>query len=106
MIIKISSELFSEIFQNVRDKRFLNFTIIAPANRNKSLLQVAMHKREWKEGKVLVFDDSFEHEAFWSYCDGGGGGCEENVQDRVVLILDFFHPGLNTNQRRGRLAKL
>ena len=38
---------------------------------------------EWKEGKCLIFDDSFEHEV-WNDSDG----------ERVVLIIDFWHPDM------------
>ena len=39
-------------------------------------------KEVWKEGEVLVFDDSFEHSVTW------GDGAE----DRIVLIVDVWHP--------------
>lgn len=35
----------------------------------------------WEEGKVLIFDDSYEHEA-WNHSD----------QTRVVLFVDFVKP--------------
>lgn len=38
-------------------------------------------RRPWKEGKVLLFDDSYEHEVFH---DGIGRG------PRVVLIIDVY----------------
>lgn len=38
----------------------------------------------WQEGRCLVFDDSFEHEVW-----------HEGVDDRVVLILDVWHPQLS-----------
>jgi hypothetical protein len=43
----------------------------------------------WEEGKVLVFDDAYEHEV-------------ENLTDevRVVLLLRFWHPGLAVSERR------
>jgi beta-hydroxylase len=37
--------------------------------------------REWEEGRSLVFDDVFEHEA-WNDADG----------TRVVLFVDFVRP--------------
>ena len=39
--------------------------------------------REWEEGKVLVFDDSFWHEV-WNDSD----------QLRIVLFLNFWHPAI------------
>lgn len=35
----------------------------------------------WREGKVLVFDDTFEHEV-WN----------DSAEERVVLLLDFVRP--------------
>ena len=44
-------------------------------------IRVGNETRSWKEGKMLVFDDSFEHEA-WNNSD----------QDRFVLMLDIANP--------------
>lgn len=44
--------------------------------------------REWKEGKVLMFDDSFEHEVW-----------HEGDSLRLVLIVDFWHPDLSASQK-------
>ena len=43
--------------------------------------------RHWEEGKVLVFDDSFEHEA-WN----------DSEAPRVVLIFDIWHPDLSKGE--------
>jgi len=43
--------------------------------------------RNWVEGQCVVFDDSFEHEVVYDDCaDGPYPG------DRVVLLLNFWHP--------------
>jgi aspartyl/asparaginyl beta-hydroxylase (cupin superfamily) len=44
-------------------------------------LRVGDDIRSWEEGRVLVFDDSFEHEV-WNYSDGV----------RVVLFMSVWHP--------------
>ncbi|XP_057680550.1 aspartyl/asparaginyl beta-hydroxylase isoform X2 [Corythoichthys intestinalis] len=44
--------------------------------------------REWEEGKVLIFDDSFEHEV-WQEADSL----------RLIFIVDVWHPQLTANQR-------
>lgn len=44
-------------------------------------------ERRWVEGRCLVFDDSFEHEA-WN----------ETAEDRVVLIVDIWHPELRPQE--------
>lgn len=47
-------------------------------------IRVENDARRWEEGKCVVFNDHFEHEA-WNRTD----------QDRVVLIVDLWHPGLS-----------
>ena len=47
--------------------------------------------RKWAEGEVIVFDDSFEHEV-WNLTD----------QPRLVLIVDIWHPELDTDEKRMR----
>jgi aspartyl/asparaginyl beta-hydroxylase (cupin superfamily) len=44
-------------------------------------IRVGQDERTWQEGKVLVFDDSFEHEV-WNHSD----------QVRIVLFTNFWHP--------------
>jgi aspartate beta-hydroxylase len=50
-------------------------------------LRVGDEVRRWTEGRCLVFDDYFEHEA-WNHTD----------EDRVVLIVDLWHPGLSDTE--------
>jgi len=45
--------------------------------------------RQWKEGECLVFDDFLLHEA-WNHASG----------DRVVLIVDLWHPDLADEEIR------
>jgi aspartyl/asparaginyl beta-hydroxylase (cupin superfamily) len=44
--------------------------------------------REWEEGKLLIFDDTIEHEA-WN----------DGPEDRVVLIFDIWHPVLTDREK-------
>jgi aspartyl/asparaginyl beta-hydroxylase (cupin superfamily) len=46
-------------------------------------IRVGSERRTWKEGRVLSFDDSFEHEVW----NGPAG-------TRIVLITDVWHPDL------------
>ena len=46
-------------------------------------IRVGLERRSWEEGKCLLLDDSFEHEAWNS-----------SGESRAVLILDFWHPEL------------
>ncbi|XP_068568859.1 aspartyl/asparaginyl beta-hydroxylase isoform X3 [Cebidichthys violaceus] len=45
--------------------------------------------REWEEGRVLIFDDSFEHEV-WQEADSY----------RLIFIVDVWHPELTAHQRQ------
>jgi aspartate beta-hydroxylase len=47
-------------------------------------LRVGDDTRHWQEGRCLVFDDYLEHEA-WNHTE----------HDRIVLIVDLWHPGLS-----------
>jgi len=51
-------------------------------------IRVGNETRSWEEGKCLIFDDSFQHEA-WN----------RSGQPRVVLILDVWHPELYEHER-------
>ncbi|MDQ0248015.1 hypothetical protein J2W22_000062 [Sphingomonas kyeonggiensis] len=51
--------------------------------------RVGNEVREWEVGKLLIFDDTIEHEA-WN--DSG--------EDRVVLIFDIWRPELDEGERR------
>ncbi|XP_031439869.2 aspartyl/asparaginyl beta-hydroxylase isoform X1 [Clupea harengus] len=45
--------------------------------------------RSWQEGKVIIFDDSFEHEV-WQEAD----------RSRLIFIVDVWHPDLSQSQRQ------
>jgi aspartate beta-hydroxylase len=47
-------------------------------------IRVGDQTRHWHEGRCLVFNDFFEHEA-WNHTE----------EDRIVLIVDMWHPGLS-----------
>lgn len=50
-------------------------------------IRVGNETREWREGEVLVFDDSFEHEV-WT----------EGPGNRIVLLVDVWHPELSREE--------
>jgi len=50
-------------------------------------IRVGNDQRTWQEGKVLVFDDSFEHEV-WNHSRGV----------RIVLFMNFWHPCLSPEE--------
>jgi aspartate beta-hydroxylase len=51
-------------------------------------LKVGGETYHWVPGKVVVFDDTYEHEA-WN----------RSQQTRVVMIFDVWHPGLTQAER-------
>ena len=59
--------------------------IIVPG---KSELRVGNEMHEWAEGKVVVFDDTIEHEA-WNHAD----------EDRFVLLFDIWRPEITERER-------
>ena len=51
-------------------------------------IRVGGETRTWSEGQCLIFDTTFEHEA-WNKSD----------EPRVVLLVDFWHPDLTQVER-------
>ena len=60
--------------------------LIVPPNCR---FRVGNEVREWQEGKLLIFDDTIEHEA-WN----------DSSEDRVVLIFDIWRPELSEEEQR------
>jgi len=56
-------------------------------------IRVGNETRAWKQGTVIFFDDSWEHEV-WNRCG----------RERVVLQLVFAHPDLETAKTTGSQA--
>ncbi|XP_072808011.1 aspartyl/asparaginyl beta-hydroxylase isoform X3 [Vicugna pacos] len=52
-------------------------------------IRCANETRAWEEGKVLIFDDSFEHEVW-----------QDAASFRLIFIVDVWHPELTPQQRR------
>jgi aspartyl/asparaginyl beta-hydroxylase (cupin superfamily) len=51
-------------------------------------LRVGNETRAWEEGRLLIFDDSFEHEA-WN----------DGASRRVVLLFEIWRPEINLEER-------
>ena len=54
-------------------------------------MRVANEVRAWQQGKVLFFDDSFEHEV--------RNRCDESFGPRAVFQLVIAHPDLPVTPR-------
>ncbi|XP_019780834.1 aspartyl/asparaginyl beta-hydroxylase isoform X1 [Tursiops truncatus] len=52
-------------------------------------IRCANETKTWEEGKVLIFDDSFEHEVW-----------QDATSFRLIFIVDVWHPELTPHQRR------
>jgi len=59
----------------------LHLGLIVPEPRDKIAIRVQDQICHWSEGKVVIFDDAYEHEA-WNHSD----------KTRVVLFVDFVKP--------------
>ena len=64
--------------------------LIVPGN---CALRVGNETREWREGEALIFDDSFEHEA-WNRSDS----------TRVVLLFEIWRPEITLDEREALTA--
>lgn len=52
-----------------------------------SMMRVADDYYEWRQGEIMIFDDSYEHEVWVA-----------GQSPRVVLIVDFYHPDLTDEE--------
>jgi beta-hydroxylase len=59
----------------------LHLGLLIPEPREQAAIRVGTEQHHWVEGRVLIFDDAYEHEA-WN----------ETGQARVVLFVDFERP--------------
>jgi aspartate beta-hydroxylase len=50
---------------------------------------VANETKKWIEGKLIIFDDSFDHEV-WN----------DGKEFRLVLIVDLWHPDLKDSTKK------
>lgn len=53
-------------------------------------LRVGNETREWRDGELLIFDDSIEHEAL-----------NPSNEVRIVLIFDIWRPELSSSEQSG-----
>ena len=65
----------------------LHFPLFVPECGN-SYIRVGHETKTWQEGKMLSFDDTYDHEA------GNLGKV-----DRVILLIDIWHPELELSER-------
>ena len=51
-------------------------------------IRVGAETRAWREGEMLIFDDSFEHEA-WN----------RGADDRTILLFEIWRPDIDADER-------
>ena len=59
--------------------------LIVPAD---CTLRVGNRQRQWREGELLIFDDSMEHEA-WNRSD----------RQRIILLFEIWRPEIGAADR-------
>ena len=59
----------------------LHLGLIVPEPADRAAIRIGAERHHWREGRALIFDDAYEHEA-WN----------ETKQLRVVLFVDFEKP--------------
>lgn len=70
----------------INGRLIVHLPLIVPANCGG--IRVGTETRSWEEGKCLIFDDAYEHEA-WNDSD----------ELRVVLIFDIWNPDVSNVER-------
>lgn len=70
----------------VNSRLICHLPLLVPQNCGE--LRVGNDSRPWREGELLVFDDSVEHEA-WN----------RSNETRVVLLFDIWRPELTADER-------
>ena len=64
--------------------------LLLPESNEACFIRVGGEIKFWKEGEVIIFDDTYEHEA-----------CNlSDIHDRAVLIFDVWHPDLSLDERK------
>lgn len=72
-------------------------TLQLPNDSKRCVLNVGDETVSWAENEVLLFDDSLPHSVKYTIDDS----TDMNIagKDRVVLLLDFWHPDLSMDER-------
>jgi hypothetical protein len=82
--------------------------LVVPKNTSGSYLKAGEHCVTWEEGIPILFDDSFVHSAVYVGSNNRSGGSGDNSSsssneqyggDRIVLIVDLWHPALSESDR-------
>jgi aspartyl/asparaginyl beta-hydroxylase (cupin superfamily) len=70
----------------INTRLICHLPLVVPENCG---FRVGNETRSWEPGKLLIFDDTIEHEA-WN----------GSAEDRIILIFDVWRPELSEDERR------
>eukprot|EP00516_Mucochytrium_quahogii_P001379 CAMPEP_0203763898 /NCGR_PEP_ID=MMETSP0098-20131031/17068_1 /ASSEMBLY_ACC=CAM_ASM_000208 /TAXON_ID=96639 /ORGANISM=" , Strain NY0313808BC1" /LENGTH=362 /DNA_ID=CAMNT_0050659265 /DNA_START=803 /DNA_END=1891 /DNA_ORIENTATION=- len=79
---------------NLRLTAHLGIEIPASSKAQPCKIEVGGECKQWENGKVLLFDDSFEHSVV-----------NETDKERTVLLLRFWHPDISLPERTKALER-
>ena len=79
---------------NCRLRAHLGLVIPNVSDNGRLEMRIATEYASWEEGKILIIDDSFEHELWYQGEEGG---------IRLILLIDMWHPDLTEVQKNGIL---
>eukprot|EP00617_Octactis_speculum_P008664 CAMPEP_0185797804 /NCGR_PEP_ID=MMETSP1174-20130828/161812_1 /TAXON_ID=35687 /ORGANISM="Dictyocha speculum, Strain CCMP1381" /LENGTH=173 /DNA_ID=CAMNT_0028493263 /DNA_START=545 /DNA_END=1066 /DNA_ORIENTATION=- len=84
----------------------LNLGLNIP-NKPSYQIRVANETRTWQQGKVLILDDSFEHELFSPDLQKSQQQKRMRVgETRIVLVVDIWHPNMRKDEMHVEFEKL
>ncbi|CDW89104.1 aspartyl asparaginyl beta- [Stylonychia lemnae] len=64
--------------------------LLLPDSEEACFIRVGGQIKFWKEGEIIVFDDTYEHES-----------CNlSDIHERVLLVFDVWHPELMPQERQ------
>jgi len=65
----------------------MHLGLVIPKTGNGTKLRCGDEVRTWEEGKVMIFDDSFEHEVW-----------QQAESFRLIFIIDIWHPDITQKE--------
>jgi len=67
--------------------------ILLPESSEACFIRVGGQIKFWKEGEVMIFDDTYEHES-----------CNlSDIHDLAILVFDIWHPEITAQERDAML---
>ena len=88
---------------NCRIQAQLGLEISSPVSEVENVgiwrLRVANETREWSQGELVVFDDSFEHETTWHSTSDDLSNVSACSTRLILLSIDMWHPDLDNHKR-------